>query len=85
MNTYQQLTDKNSVRRIEDGAIIPKDDSNRDWIEFKAFLKSGGVLLPPDPVIVDPRDQEKIIARQKLKDSAATDKEKLDALVTLNS
>lgn len=34
------------VIRLTDGAFIPNDKSNRDWIEYKAWLTWGNVPLP---------------------------------------
>jgi hypothetical protein len=42
-----QLTATDSVIRTEDGACIPADPANRDWVEYQQWLADGGV---PDPV-----------------------------------
>ena len=42
-----QLTAYDSVIRTADGACIPNDPANRDWVEYQEWLDAGGV---PDPV-----------------------------------
>lgn len=34
-----QRTD--AIQRIEDGAIIPSDERNRDWQEYQSWLAGG--------------------------------------------
>ena len=34
------------VLRIEDSAFIPQDSTNRDWLEYQAWLLAGGQVLP---------------------------------------
>jgi len=43
-----RLTSNGSVIRIRDGALVPNDPTNRDRIEYEAWLAGGGV---PDPFI----------------------------------
>lgn len=43
-----QLTATDAVIRTEDGATIPNDPANRDWIEYQKWLDDGGV---PDPYV----------------------------------
>lgn len=38
----------NSVLRISDGACIPFDPANRDFVEYQEWLKAGNTPLPPD-------------------------------------
>ena len=45
------LTQTEAVRRNEDGACIPNDPANRDWVEYQAWLDAGGV---PDPYVEPP-------------------------------
>lgn len=42
------LTANDAVIRRQDGARIPDDQSNRDWVAFQDWLAAGGV---PDPYI----------------------------------
>ena len=47
-----QLTAGTSVIRTADGAGIPNDPANTDWIEYQAWLDAGGVpdpYVPPEP------------------------------------
>jgi len=36
------------VKRVEDGAFIPKDPSNSDYQAYLKFLAEGGQPLPAD-------------------------------------
>jgi hypothetical protein len=46
-----QLTATDSVIRTADGACIPNDPANRDWVEYQNWLADGGV---PDPYVEPP-------------------------------
>ena len=53
-----QLTNSTSVIRTEDGACIPNDPANRDWVEYQEWLADGGEPdpappLPPAPSLPD--------------------------------
>lgn len=39
-----QLT-ANGVLRLSDLAYVPQDPANRDWLEYQAWLLSGGQVL----------------------------------------
>jgi len=43
-----KLTDYDSIIRIEDGASIPKDKANSDYVEYLKWLKAGNVALDAD-------------------------------------
>jgi hypothetical protein len=43
-----QLTNSETVKRIADGAFIPKDGGNRDYQEYLAWLAEGNEPLPAD-------------------------------------
>jgi hypothetical protein len=47
-----QLTATDAVIRTADGACIPADPANRDWIEYQDWLAAGGV---PDPYVKPPK------------------------------
>jgi hypothetical protein len=51
MMAAYQLTPNESVIRTEDGACIPNDPANRDWVEYQQWLAVGGV---PDPYAPPP-------------------------------
>jgi len=60
---------EDGVQRLEDGAFIPTDPLNPDWIEYQAWLTAGNVPLPadvvvlPDPVLeIDAKTDAAIIA-----------------------
>ena len=48
-----QLTATDSIIRTEDGASIPNDPANRDWVEYQDWLADGNepdpYVPPPDP------------------------------------
>jgi hypothetical protein len=48
MTDYQLTATDASVIRTEDGACIPNDPANRDWVEYQKWLEDGGV---PDPYV----------------------------------
>jgi hypothetical protein len=38
----------NGVVRLLDGALIPSNPENRDWIEYQKWISEGNQPLPPD-------------------------------------
>jgi len=59
-----QLTNTNSVIRTSDGATIPNDDANRDWVEYQDWLSGGGVPDPyvePEPAPAAPTLEQQIM------------------------
>ena len=51
MAEYQLTETDAMVLRTADGACIPNDMANRDWVEYQDWLKAGGV---PDPYVPPP-------------------------------
>ena len=51
-----QLTEFDSIRRLADGATIPKDTGNRDYREYLDWLAEGNTPepVPAPPVPTDP-------------------------------
>jgi hypothetical protein len=52
-----QLALTSGVKRLSDGAFIPADNGNRDWIAYQAWLAAGNApepapVAPPAPIIV---------------------------------
>jgi hypothetical protein len=54
----------NVVIRTSDGASIPLDDGNRDYQEYKKYLKKGGKpeAAPEIIEVKPPSEEEKLIA-----------------------
>jgi len=89
MATYKQVFEidgtisTKTIRRIEDGAFIPTDPENRDFKDYQAWVKQGNLPIVPDPIVIDQKEQAKAIARTVLTNPLATDKQRIDALVTI--
>jgi hypothetical protein len=59
-----QLTATDNVIRTEDGAYIPADPANRDWIEYQEWIADGSVpdpYIPPPPVSPEPDPQTTLL------------------------
>ena len=48
MADYQLTATDDVVIRTEDGAYIPDDPANADWIDYQAWLEDGNI---PDPYV----------------------------------
>ena len=51
MADYQRTATDASVIRTGDGAYVPNDEANRDWVEYRQWLEDGNT---PDPYVEPP-------------------------------
>jgi hypothetical protein len=62
-----RLTTSTSIKRLSDGASIPPDPGNRDFVEYQAWLAAGNTPEPdpepelPDPVVLTPAEKLKAL------------------------
>ena len=64
MADYQLTLYDNFVIRTADGACIPNDPANRDWVEYQAWLADGGVpdpYVPPEPIPPEPQAETTVL------------------------
>lgn len=45
---YKIIND-NLIQRLGDGAVIPRDEANKDYQEFLEWERAGGAIEPADP------------------------------------
>lgn len=45
------------VLRVPDGANIPPDSKNRDWVEYQKWISDGNTPLPKDPDPLPTQDE----------------------------
>lgn len=51
-----KLTD-GGVQRLADGAFIPNDRRNMDWLDYQAWLMAGNTPQAADPPTSPPKDE----------------------------
>ena len=65
MAEYQLTATDSTVIRTEDGACIPNDPANRDWVEYQQWLAAGGVpdpyVPPPEPTPTPPPAEDVVL------------------------
>ena len=64
MSEYKLTETDETVIRDVDGAYIPNDEANRDWIEYQEWLEAGGVpqsYVPPEPLPPVPTAEQEIL------------------------
>ena len=63
MSEYALTADDQGVIRTEDGAYVPNDEGNYDWVAYQAWLADGGVpdpYVPPAPTAPAPTAGEEL-------------------------
>lgn len=44
-----KIVNENVIRRLNDGAFIPRDELNSDYRDFLEWERKGGIIEPADP------------------------------------
>jgi len=57
---------ENTVQRLQDGAFIPRDATNADWIAYTVWLDGGGVPQPSNDALSIPQSVSRYQARAAL-------------------
>lgn len=57
-----RLTENECIQRVSDGAVIPPDLENRDFIAYQAWLSAGNDPEPfVPPVVKEPTKREALV------------------------
>jgi hypothetical protein len=56
--TYKLL--KQGVRRLQDGACIPDNSANTDWLRYQKWLAEGNTPEPQDPDPLPPTFEQEV-------------------------
>ncbi len=60
------------VIRLLDGAVIPNDSKNKDWIEYQIWVSKGNIPEPKEePVIIVNPNKEKYQKATKIDEKVA--------------
>ena len=52
-----KLPEGKGILRTQDGAYIPDDPKNRDWVDYQKWLSDGNTPLPKDPAPLPTQDE----------------------------
>lgn len=69
MSDYELTSDLGTIRRVSDGAFIPADEKNFDWLAYLAWREEGNEpdpapVLPSMPVALSADDLAAILVKK---------------------